>query len=261
MQPRTFALMAGLAIFLLAGPTMAAPGPAPQPPCGGPPNPDYPAIDAAPAIHLWKADDLEPAWTPPACITWQGPSNIIVGLSGRFAYSGTPDALLTRMGAISTLEKVRYWSVTDKQWMNMFTHAEALEGQDIKKKRGDFSAAEMHATRDLYFVAADNRSGKDSVSRIHVIAADDRHIVLKTENVTPLRWSFLTYAGPGSLQTWYFLDRDAGATWRFYSLTRVHYSSSLFAGIIPSESYINREAAMYLHFLGLATDRGPPAAP
>jgi hypothetical protein len=251
-------MFGAIAILAILLPAFGASAAMPQPPCNGQPTPDYPALAAAPVIQLWAASDLDPAWVPPACTAWQGPSNIIVGLSGRFAYTGSADALLTRIGAISTLGEVRYWSVTDKQWMNMFTHAVALDGPDAKKARGDFSAAEIHATRDLYFVAADNRSGKDAISRLHVIAADSSHIVLETENVTPLRYSFLTYAGPGSLQTWYFLDRDGNAAWRFYSLTRVHYASSLFASIIPSQSYINRSAAMYRHFLGIAAPSSPP---
>jgi hypothetical protein len=32
-------------------------------------------------------------------------------------------------------------------------------------------------------------------------------------------------------------------------------------GVIPDKSYINRSVAMYRHFLGLRTDRDPPAAP
>jgi hypothetical protein len=41
----------------------------------------------------------------------------------------------------------------------------------------------------------------------------------------------------------------------------VLYANALLGGIIPTNSYINRSVAMYRHFLGLATDQGPPAAP
>ena len=143
----------------------------------------------------------------------------------------------------------------------MFVRATALDGPDPKKSRADFSAAELRAGGSLYFVAADNRSGKDAVSRLHLTAAGNEHFVLETENVTPLRWGFLTYAAPGSFQTWYFLDRDSDASWRFYSLSRVLYASALFGSIIPTKSYINRAVAMYRHLIGAVTDQGPPAAP
>ena len=143
----------------------------------------------------------------------------------------------------------------------MFTRATALDGPNAERPRGDFSAAELGTGGVLYFVAADNRSGKDAVSRLQVTAADSMHLVIETENVTPLRWTILTYAAPGDFQTWYFLDRDSGGDWRFYSLTRVLYASSIFGGIVPERSYINRSVAMYRHFLMLPTDQDPPAAP
>ena len=137
--------------------------------------------------------------------------------------------------------------------MERHVHARRGAGRprSPRKPRGDFSAAELRAGGDFYFVAADNRSGKDAVSRLHVIRADGEHFVLETENVTALRWTIFTYAAPGSFQTWYFLDREAGGGWRFYSLTRVLYANALLGGIIPTNSYINRSVAMYRHFLGV----------
>ena len=250
-------LLGGL---LLAAPAAAAPPPAP--PCAGQTIPTYPRLGEAPHVILWTKADLGSGWTPPSCTSWpNGAANIVVGLAGHFHDDGGAEALLARIGAISALPGVRNWSVTEGQWNAMFTRATALSGPDPRKPRGDFSAAEMRAGANLYFVAADLRSGKDAVSRLRVLAADTDHVVLETENVTPLRWTFLTYAAPGNFQTWYFLDRDAGGDWRFYSLTRVLYASSLFGGVIPDKSYINRAVAMYRHFLGQPTDRDPPAAP
>ena len=234
----------------------------PRPPCGAEPIPSYPRLGEQPNVMLWTKADPGPTWTPPSCAVWPaGAATIVVGLAGHFPYAGSADALLARIGAISSLSEVRYWSVTEKQWNNMFARASALDGSNLKKVRGDFSPAELRAGGNFYFSAADNRSGKDAVSRLRIIAADEAHFVIETENVTPLRWTVLTYAAPGGFQTWYFLDRDAGGAWRFYSLTRVLYASSLFSAIIPDKSYINRSVAMYRYFQGLRTDQGPPAAP
>ena len=258
-------LLAGLLLWaglLISARLAPAATQLPRPPCGAEPTPDYPRLGEQPNVALWTKADLGPDWTPPSCTFWPvGAATIVAGLAGHFQYAGNPDALLARIGAISSLSEVRYWSVTETQWNNMFMHAVALDGPDPKKTRGDFSAAELRAGGNFYFSAADNRSGKDAVSRLRVITADDAHFVLETENVTPLRWTVLTYAAPSSFQTWYFLDRDVGGAWRFYSLTRVLYASSLLSSVIPDKSYINRSVAMYRHFLGLPTDRDPPAAP
>jgi hypothetical protein len=257
-----FASAAMLAILLaaLTGAVAAQPAQPPHPPCGGAPVPAWPQPGAAPNVRLWNSSDLAPDWTPPACTSWRGGVTLVTGLAGRFQLDGNADTLLARIGAISALSGVRYWSVTDKQWNALFTRATALNGPDPKKPRGDFSAAEMRSGGLLYFVAADYRSGKDAMSRLHVVEADAAHIVVETENVSPLRWTFLTFAAPGNFQTWYFLERD-GDGWRFYSLTRVLYASALFNSIIPGDSYINRAVAMYRHIIGQPTDRDPPAAP
>jgi hypothetical protein len=254
---------AGFAIFLFLGQaSTAALWQFPRPPCAVQAVPDYPRIGDAPNVKLWTKSELGPDWVPPNCIAWpHGAATIVTALAGHIKFAGSGDALLARIGAISSLAEVRYWSVTDKQWNNMFARAAALDGPDPGKTRGDFSAAELRAGGTLYFVAADNRSGRDTVSRLHVTQTSSAHFVVEIENVTPLRWTFLTYAAPGNFQTWYFLDRDIGGTWRFYSLTRVLYASSLFGSVIPDKSYINRAVAMYRHFLDLPTDRDPPAAP
>lgn len=255
-------MLSGLAIFLSRIPAWAQAPQLPQPPCGGPAFPDYPRLGDPPNVKLWTSSELGPSWAPPACTAWPaGAATIVVGLAGHFSHAGGADSLLARIGAISALAHVRYWSVTEAKWNNMFERATALGGPDPKTMRGDFSAPELRDGGERYFIAADNRSGKDAVSRLHVAAAGNDHFVLETENVSPLRWSFLTYAAPGKFQTWYFLDRDGETGWRFYSLTRVLYASSLFGNVIPGKSYINRAVAMYRHLIGAQTDRDPPAAP
>jgi len=247
--------------MLLAGPALAGTQP-PRPPCGVEPIPGYPQSGEQPNVMLWTKADLGPDLTPPSCAPWTaGAASIVVGLAGRFHSVDSADTLLARIGAISSMREVRYWSVTEKLWANMFTRAVAREGPNHEKTRADFSAAELRKGGDFYFAAADNRSGRDAISRLRVIAADDAHLVLETENVAPLRWTVLTYASPGHFQTWYFFDRDVAGNWSFYSLTRVLYASPLLSGVIPEKSYINRSVAMYRHFRGLPTDRDPPAAP
>ncbi len=236
-------------------------GEKPRPPCGAEPFPAYSALGAAPAVRSWAQADLKD-WSPPACTAWPGGSaTLVVGLAGRFRDPSDGDALLARIGAISSLRDVRYWSITDKRWNTLFTRASALEGPDPKKPRGDFSATELRAGRDVHFLAADNRSGDDAVSRLRVREADSGHIIIETANITPLRWTFLTFAAPGNIQTWYFLDREASGAWRFYSLTRVLYASSFFVRLVSGESYANRAVAMYRHVAGIPTDRDPPNGP
>ena len=248
--------------FLLAkgwGAMAAVPaGEKPRPPCGAEPFPAYPALDAPAVIVLWTEAELR-GWSPPACTAWPTASaTLVVALAGRFSNAGSADAILARIGAISSLREVRYWSITDKQWNPLFTRASALGGPDPKKPRGNFSATEMRTGRDVYFLSVDNRSGDNAISRLRIREATDEHVVIETSNVTPLRWMFLSFAAPGDIQTWYFLDHEVAGSWRFYSVTRVLYGSSFFARFVQGESYVNRAVAMYRHLAGIPTDRDPP---
>ena len=249
-------LLAQLAIVLFAASSFAGASPEmPRAPCGVEPVPNYPALDAPPEIVLWTATGASEAWSPPACTVSHGSSpTLVLGLAARFRDARDASAMLARIGAISSLHDVRYWSVTDKKWDAMFTRASALEGPNLGRQRGDFTAAELRAGHSLYFVAADNRSREEAVSRLRVSEVGTGRLIVEISNVTPLRWFFLSFAGPGDVQTWYFLEHETGDSWRFYSLTRVLYASPFFVHVIANASYVNRALAMYRHITDTAAD-------
>jgi hypothetical protein len=64
---------------------------------------------------------------------------------------------------------------------------------------------------------------------------------------------------PGQVQSIYYLERDAGGLWRFYSIAR---SSGKAATLLPGHeaSAINRAVAFYRHLVGIPMDQEPPAA-
>lgn len=168
--------------------------------------------------------------------------------------------MLTRIGAISGLTHVRYWSVNDKAWENLFTRGAALNGSDAKAVRDDFTASEFRPGADLYFLSDDNRSGSDMVTRLRVVSSDPDRIVWQTVNTVPLRAFFVSLIPAGGIETLYSLERTSDG-WRFFSLTRITGVSSLLASIVRGDSYINRAAAMYRYTAGQPTDRDPPVAP
>jgi hypothetical protein len=249
-------------VAVLASAAAFSGGEKPVAPCGVEPYPNYPALDAQPEVAVWTFDELGEGWSPPACTAWQsGFATKVVALAGHFRDSRTAEAVLAQIGAISSLQNVRYWSVTDKRWNGLFARATALEGPDPSKPRDDFAAAEIRPAHDLYFLAADNRSRDDVVWRLRIREVENGRIVVETANITALRWFFLPYVAAGNMQTSYFLEHEPDNSWRLYSLTRVLYTSPLLAYVVPQASYINRAVALYRHFAGISTDRDPPAAP
>lgn len=141
------ALIACCASVLLGGAPDAA---GPQPPCGAESNPPYPDIDHSPAIQIWDRSTLGRDWAPPDCLGWSAPGfTTLVSTVARFHATGAEE-LLRRIGGISGLTGIRYWSTTHQSWRTLIVSAAALAGPG-GSPRPDFSAADLTPGAVRYF--------------------------------------------------------------------------------------------------------------
>ena len=233
--------------------------PGPQPPCGNDPVPAYPALGEPANVTSWSGGDLGRDWIPPACTGWNARGfTTLVTTVARFPYSAGAEGLLRHIGAISELAGVRYWSTTHKRWQTLIVDAYALSGQQASQRRSDFAPDEMKPGAILYFEQADNLSGK-AIYRMHIAEASADRLVIDIENVTSLRYLYLTVIPAGETQSIYFLDRESDTVWRFYGIVRIGKNANrTIAG--NEASSINRAVAFYRHLVGIRTDLEPPAA-
>ena len=249
-----------LALLLCLGFAARAEAALPQLPCAGGAA-AYPAPGAAPAVSVWHDSDLTAAhWQPPACLGWAAASRskLLVALSGSFRFDGSMDNLLARVGAISALPKVQYWSTTDKKWRPLAKEASALRGPDAKSRRGDFSAAELVKNATLYSWEDDSRTG-EIVYRLRVDESTPERAVLASENITPVRQFFLTLFRPGALQSVMFIQRLSPGVFGVTTLSRTGEGTATLAEGHDA-SYINRAVALYRQLAGIKTDLEPLAA-
>jgi Family of unknown function (DUF6675) len=228
-------------------------------PCGQEAFPAYPELAGPPVVTFWNPSDVGLNWTPPACTGWTGGSySTLVTTVGRFRGPASVDDLLQRIGAISQMAGMRYWSTTHQRWQTLIEEAHAVTGPAGTRYRGDFSADELKAGSVAFFEQLDNLAGK-AIYRMHISEASENRIVVDVENVTPMKYLLLTLFHPGDLQTIYFLDRDAPDVWRYYSVVRTgKNASSLTTG--KQASSINRAVAFFRHLAGLPGELEPPAA-
>lgn len=183
----------------------------------------------------------------------------MVALAGTFVFTGGMEQLLERVGAISTLRNMRYWSTTDKSWRPLAFDAAALSGPDPKTRRRDFSGTELKTGAQFHYWIDDRRSGS-VVYRMQVMLRTPERVVLASENLSPVRLLAITLFPPGALQTVDFLERRGPGVWGLYSLTRIdERASGLSEG--HEASSINRAVAFYRHLAGIPTDQEPPGAP
>jgi len=233
---------------------------APQPPCDGAPFPPYPGLENSPAVGAWDRAGSGRDWTPPACTGWTDPGfTTLVATAGRFRHASGVEGLLRRIGAISKLAGVRYWSTTHKQWRTLIVNAHALSEAAGDRPREDFSPGEMTEGKVLFFQQEDNLSGK-AIYRLRIRTVSPYRLVIDTENIGTVRYLLLPIFRPGGIQSITFLDRESQDVWRYYSLMRTGKGSNpLSAGYEASS--INRAAAYYRYLAGIPTDKEPPAAP
>jgi hypothetical protein len=231
----------------------------PQPPCGKEPVPPYPGLDEPASVKAWSKVEAGRDWKPPACTGWAGAGfTTLVTTVARFRHTPEAAELLRHIGAISQLTGMRYWSTTHKQWQTLIVDAHALTGPQASQRRGDFTPDEMGESKVLYFEQVDNLAGV-AVYRMHLAAASADRIVFDVENVTTMRYFFVTIFHPGDIQSIYFLDRESENVWRYYGIVRTGMNANqLLAG--NESSAVNRAVAFYRHLVGIPTAQEPPAA-
>ena len=233
--------------------------PSPEPPCGEPPVPSYPGVDDAPISSFWSESDFGRNWRPPACTSWaEAGFSTLVTTVARFRYTSGTEGLLRRIGAISELAGMRYWSTTHQRWQTLILSANALTGSQPGERRQDFTPDEMTEGKLLYLEQVDNLSGT-AVYRLHIAEASADRIVFEVENVGTMRYLLVTLFHPGEMQSIYFLDRESAGVWRYYSIVRTGRNASRLAAGHAASS-INRAVAFYRSLAGIPTDQEPPAA-
>ncbi|MBA2589385.1 MAG: hypothetical protein H0U98_12265 [Alphaproteobacteria bacterium] len=216
---------------------------------------------ANPVIEVWQEAELARVfWQPPGCSGWapSSRSKVLVSLTGSVRAGGTMASLVTRLGAISALPSVQYWSTTDGKWGPIAKGASALTGPDPGARRRDFSAAEFVAGAQLYYWEDDVRTGS-TVYRMTVLESSPDRLVVSGENVTPMRRFYLTVFKPGALQTLLTIQAAGPGVFAIRILTRSGEGSSMLA-TGHEKSFVNRAAALYRHIAGIRTDQEPPAA-
>jgi len=207
------------------------------------PIPAYAPASGDPALETWSGIE----WRAPACLDWPASHyRFVIAATGRVEAS-TPEELRRRLGAISAMKGLRYWSVTESALRVLIKDAAALSAPE-GVKRDDFTNAEIRSGAQLYFLQEDNRSSEPVTYRMRVLEATADRIVVDTENVTPIK-SFVTLFPPGAFRAAYLMTRIDTRTWGLYAISAATDRAS---GLVSmgKESYANRARSLFAYFAG-----------
>lgn len=174
--------------------------------------------------------------------------NSFAAVVGKFQAIGM-DAVLSRIGAISTHTGIRYWSVTDHGLEPLIKDAFAVEWPGVNNRRSDFTPMEMQVGRDLYFAEHDNRGTEPVLYRMRIIERSPDHLVVDIANANKVRLFLLTLFEPGDLRTTLFISGSEDGEWTCYALAGFH-PTALTGWLDHHKSQVNRLIALYGHLAG-----------
>jgi len=181
-----------------------------------------------------------------------------VATVSRFRHNSGFDGLRRRIGAVSELAGMLYWSTSNQRWQPLIVSAHALSGPASDQPRKDYSLDDVREGRSLYFQEEDSLFGK-ATYQMRVLSASAGGIVFATENSSPIRYFAIPLFAPGEIQAIYFLERESESVWRYYSIARTGKQASLLTEGHEA-SLINRAVASFRYLAGIPLDKEPPAA-
>jgi hypothetical protein len=212
-----------------------------------------------PTVGIWFGGDLA-NWEPPGCTGWTArPLAVLVETHGDTALTGTPTDILTRLGSISDLTTIRYWSTTRDRWRQLIPNASALSDPDPAKLRPDFDAAELRAG-PTFFWQEENTPLNAVTYRMDVRVIDARTVVVAINNALPARAALFASLAPGHHEFLYRFERRDNGTWSLYGLMRSGSGPQLIARA-GRKSYGNRAVALFRYLAGERTDCAAPLFP
>lgn len=256
---RRGAVLLALSLTAASGLAAAADAPATPPvlPCNAAPSPAWPATPGKVDLAIWEDGDLQTAWQPPACGHWQSADySVLMAAVGRLSAPGGSDALLRRMGRVSELAGLRYWSVSREARATLISEAHALTRAQEDAKRADFSTDELKPGRDYFYWQHEPTTSGSAVYAMRVLEHTDDRLLVSVRNASDNRYLGFTMLAAGRAQTLYLFQRLDGDQWGYYQLTRLGHGPFDWLPI-GKASYANRAIAMFRWFAGLPEDAVP----
>lgn len=246
-----------IAAALLALPLVALAAPAPPQPCGADAGPDWPAQDGTLQVTVWQDQQIPAGWRPPPCAGWpDDPAVVLVAAVGRFHQPGGEQALLQRLGRVSGLAGLRYWSVSREDWATLISDAHAVTVTDEDARRPDYGVAELApGTEHLYWQHEPTTSGS-GIYALEVLQRAPGRLLIGGRNATDNRYFGITMLPAGGARSLYLFQRLDGDDWGYYQLVRLGEGRHQWLPVGPA-SYANRAIALFRWFADLPEQAVP----
>lgn len=246
----------GLAVTAGPGVWVGQAGAAPASMCGSAPPPAYPAHDKPALVQSWLRGGRQDGALPDCSGLRTQDVELLVRVTARFASPQDAAAMLGRLGMVSSLKGMAYWSYSEKKRQPLIRESFAVDHPGSMKPRADFSAAELRSGAALYFAQSDNRAATLVPYSLQLLSAGPDRLALRVENVGDLRFMGLKVVGAHEMQWLMALEPLANGHWGYRSLLGICH-----LGVGGAEQHrlsnLARSVAMFDHLTGRQTDIEP----
>ena len=246
------------ALAAIAGPVLGAvpAGAADLSMCGSAPPPAYPSHDKPALVHSWLRGGHQDGPLPDCSGLRNHDVELLVRVTARFASTQDAPAMLARLGTVSSLKGMAYWSYSDKKRLMLIRESFAVDHPGSMKPRADFSAAELRSGAVLHFAQSDNRAAALVPYSLQLLSAGPERLALRVENVGDLRYMGLKLVGAHEMQWLMTLEALANGHWGYRSLLAIYHLG--WGGAEQHRlSNLARSVAMFDHLTGRQTDIEP----
>lgn len=150
-------------------------------------------------------------------------------------------ALYNALHSVSTMKGVTYWSVTRGKTMVLFLQSYVIGSPSRADQRADLVFTEVPARQEIYTFQEDSSFGKNTYSERFTATAD--HILVKTENLSPITFLFVPIIQPHGLVS-QVVVAPCGSDVLFYGLACIRTGMPLGDRETRVQSLENRLAAL-----------------
>lgn len=224
--------------------------------CGSAPPPAYPAHDKPALVQSWLRGGRQDGALPDCSGLRTRDFELLVQVTARFSSTQDAVAMLGRLGMVSSLKGMAYWSYTERKRQMLVRESFAVDQPGSMKPRADFTAAELRAGNALFFAQSDNRAATLVPYSLQLLSADPDRLVLRVENLGDLRYMGFKVVGAHEMQWVLVLEPLGHGHWGYRSLLGLGH-----LGLGGAEQHrlsnLARSVAMFDHLAARQTDIEP----
>jgi hypothetical protein len=236
-------------------PAWAAAGGAPLV-CGQAPFPPFPPPEKPAIVHTWLQDGRQDGPLPDCGHLRGREFALLVRVTASYTAPGDLGDQLLRLGAVSAMKGMTYWSFSDRKRQLLVRDSFAVDGPTSTKPRADFTLAELRSGAVLHYLQSDNRTSTLVPYSLQVLHSGNDSFTLRVENLGDVRFMGVTFVPARSMQWLLTVERLGPERWGYRSLQGVQQ-----LGFGAAEKYrlsnLSRSVAMFDLLSGRQTEIEP----